>query len=187
MAKIDITKIEGYADMTAEEKLAALESLELPEQDFTGWVKKDVADRYASEAAEFKRKLRQQMSEDEAAKAAALEEQEQMRKELEALKREKYISENTAKFLEIGYDGKMAAETAEALLDGKMEVLFQNHAKHIANRERALKAELLKGTEKPPAGEGGHEMTKEQFRALSLMEKQRMASEQPDVYKAMTE
>ena len=31
MAKIDINAIEGYSEMTAEEKLAALEALELPD------------------------------------------------------------------------------------------------------------------------------------------------------------
>ena len=31
MAKIDTTKIEGYAGMTAERKLAALEAFELPD------------------------------------------------------------------------------------------------------------------------------------------------------------
>ena len=38
MAKIDISTIEGYSEMTAEEKLAALEALELPEPDFSGYV-----------------------------------------------------------------------------------------------------------------------------------------------------
>ena len=40
MAKIDTGSIEGYADMTAEEKLAALEGLELPEPDMSGFVAK---------------------------------------------------------------------------------------------------------------------------------------------------
>ena len=33
MAKIDVSTIEGYEGMTADEKLAALEGLELPEPD----------------------------------------------------------------------------------------------------------------------------------------------------------
>ena len=33
MAKIDFSKIEGYEEMTAEEKLAALEGFEIPEPD----------------------------------------------------------------------------------------------------------------------------------------------------------
>jgi hypothetical protein len=44
MAKIDVTKIEGYADMTPEEKLKALEGYDVPDPDYSGYVKKDVFD-----------------------------------------------------------------------------------------------------------------------------------------------
>ena len=65
MARIDISSIEGYAEMTAEEKLAALEALELPEPDFTGWVKKDALDKVASEAATYRKQLRVKMTAEE--------------------------------------------------------------------------------------------------------------------------
>ena len=66
MAKIDINAIEGYAEMSAEEKLAALESFEIPEPDFTGYVKKELLDKASSEAASFKKQLREKMTEEEA-------------------------------------------------------------------------------------------------------------------------
>lgn len=66
MAKIDTSKIEGYESMTAEEKLAALESVEF---DLSGYVSKDTADKYASEAAQYKRQLKERMSAEEAEKA----------------------------------------------------------------------------------------------------------------------
>lgn len=44
MAKIDISAIEGYEAMSAEEKLAALEAFEIPEPDYTGFVKKELFD-----------------------------------------------------------------------------------------------------------------------------------------------
>ena len=65
MAKIDISTIEGYSEMTAEEKLAALEAFELPEPDFTGWVQKDALDKAASEAASYKKQLRENMTAEE--------------------------------------------------------------------------------------------------------------------------
>ena len=40
MAKIDVSTIEGYENMTAEEKLAALESMDLPEENHKGYVKR---------------------------------------------------------------------------------------------------------------------------------------------------
>ena len=53
--KLDITKIPGYkADMSAEEQLKLVAAHEI---DLSGYVKKDVADKYASEAAEYKKKF----------------------------------------------------------------------------------------------------------------------------------
>ena len=183
MAKIDISKIEGYAEMSAEEKLAALEALELPDPDFTGWVKKETADKYASEAAEFKKKLRQHMTEDEAEKAAAAENMANIQAELEMLRAEKTVSEYTAQYMGIGYDEALAKATAAALQKGEMNTVFRNHAKFVADREKALKAELLKTTPTPPAGEGNKGVTKEDFSKMNLADKAKFAAENPETYK----
>jgi hypothetical protein len=154
MAKIDISAIEGYTEMSAEEKLAALESFEIPEPDFTGYVKKELLDKASSEAASFKKQLREKMTEEEAAKAKAAEDMASMQEELAKLRQEKVIQEYTAQFLGIGYDKELAVETAEALEKGDMHTVFLNQTKFSTAREKALKAELLKDTPKPPAGNG---------------------------------
>ena len=148
MAKIDISAIEGYEEMTAEEKLAALEAYEVPEPDFTGFVKKELLDKASSEAANFKRQLRERMTEEEAAKAKAAEDMASMQEELAQLRREKIVQEYTAQFLGLGYDKDLAHETAEALEKGDMHTVFLNQTLFSQNREKALKAE-------PPAGNGG--------------------------------
>ena len=38
MAKIDVSKIEGYAEMSAEDKLKALEAFDIPDPDYSGYV-----------------------------------------------------------------------------------------------------------------------------------------------------
>lgn len=182
MARIDITKIEGYETMTAEEKLAALEALDLPEPDFTGWVKKDVADKYASEAASFKKQLRERMTEDEAAKAKAAEDMASVMAELETLRADKAVSEYTTQFMGIGYDEALAKSTAQAIQKGDMAAMFKNHAKFVADREKALKAELLKDTPAPPAGDGTKGVSKEAFSKMTLLEKQQFAKENPEQY-----
>lgn len=181
--KIDTTKIAGYESMTAEEKLAALESMEIAEPDFTGWVKKDVADKYASEAAGYKKQLRERMTEEEASKAKAAEDMAAVMAELETLRTEKAVSEYTTQFMGIGYDEALAKSTASALQKGDMAALFKNHAKFVADREKALKAEMLKATPTPPAGEGTTGMTREAFSKLSLDEKAAFAKENPERYK----
>ena len=185
MAKIDISKIEGYESMSAEEKLAALEALDLPDPDYSGWVKKDVADKYASEAAGYKKQLRERMTEDEAAKAKAAEDMAAVMAELESLRADKAVSEFTTQFMGIGYDEALAKSTAAALQKGDMVAMFKNHAKFVADREKALKAELLKDTPAPPAGEGTKGMTKEDFSKMSLLEKQKFAQENPEQYKEL--
>ena len=72
--KLDLTKIEGYDKMTPEEKLKALEQYDVPDPDFTGYVKKDMYDKTASELAEKKKQLQAKLTEDEAAKQKEQEE-----------------------------------------------------------------------------------------------------------------
>ena len=68
--KIDVTKIEGYETMSAEEKLKALEELEIDTKEFTkGYVKKEVFDKTASDLAALKKKDRENLSETERLKA----------------------------------------------------------------------------------------------------------------------
>lgn len=178
--KIDITKIEGYADMTAEEKLAALEAYEV---DTSGYVRKDVADKYASEAASYKKQLREKLSADEQAQAEQAETLKSMQAELETLRNEKAVDAATKKWMSLGYDEKLATETAKAMVAGDTEKVFANHAKFIADKEKNLRAEMLKETPAPPPGAGNTGMTKDDFSKLSLAQKNAFAKEQPEKYK----
>lgn len=178
--KIDTSKIQGYADMTAEEKLAALEAYEV---DTTGYVKKDLLDKAASEAAAFKKQLREKLTADEQAQAEREEALKAMQTELETLRVEKAVDLATKKWMGLGYDEKLATETAKAMVAGDTEKVFANHAKFIAEKEKTLRAQLLKDTPTPPSGEGSKGMTKEDFAKLSLAEKAAFAKDQPEQYK----
>ena len=183
MAKIDTSKISGYDTMTAEEKLAALEAMELEEPDFSGYVRKDVFDKTSSELAGYKKQLRDRMSEEEAAKAKADEAMEKVMAELESLRADKAVGEYTTQFMGIGYDEALAKSTATALQKGDMATMFKNHSKFVADREKELKAELLKKTPTPPPGDGDKGITREEFSKLSLAEKAKLAEENPEKYK----
>lgn len=182
--KIDFTKIEGYReDMSAEEKLALLDKWE-PD----GWVKKEVFDRTASELAEYKRKLREKMSEEERKEAERQEAEAALKAELESLRKEAAITKNKAKFLSLGYDEKLAEDTARALADGDFEKVFANQAIHLENVKKAAIAAALANEPKPPAGGGGGaEITKEQFDAMGYSDRLKLFNEQPEIYKKFTE
>lgn len=177
--KINTNNIEGYETMSVEEKLAALEALELPDVDKM----KSALDKATSEAAGYKKQLRDRMSEDEAAKAKAAEDMAAVMAELETMRAEKAVGEYTTQFMSIGYDEALARSTAQAIQKGDMAAMFKNHAKFVVEREKALKAELLKGTPAPPAGDGTKGVNKEAFSKMTLLEKQRFAKENPEQYK----
>ena len=179
MAKINTSAIEGYENMTAEEKLAALEAMDIPDVDKI----KSALDKATSEAAGYKKQLRERMTEDEAKEAERAAREAAIQKELEQLRAEKLIDQHTAKFLGLGYDEKLARETATALAAGEHDVVFKNHAKFLVDREKALKAEILKSTPTPPAGDGAEKKSKDDFRKMTLAEKQQFARENPELYK----
>ena len=75
MATIDTSKIEGYAAMTAEQKVAALESQTIPDAvDLTQYVSKATFDKKSTEAADYSRQLK-------ALKDASLTEEERLKQE----------------------------------------------------------------------------------------------------------
>lgn len=181
--KIDTSKIPNFDNLPDDVKnaIVAMEFADVP--DMSQFVAKSVFDKKASEAADLGRQLKARMSEEELSKAKAAEDMATVMAELEELRTEKAVSEYTTQFMSIGYDEKLAKSTAAALQRGEMTVLFANHAKFVAEREKALKAELLRDTPTPPAGDGNKGVSKEDFRKMTLSEKTKFAAENPEKYK----
>ena len=181
--KIDTTKIPNFDALPdeAKEAILAMDFADAP--DMSQFVSKAVFDKKASEAADLGKKLRERMSEEELAKAEAAEKMAAVMAELETLRAKEAIGEYTTQFMSIGYDEALARSTAQAIQKGDMAAMFKNHAKFVVEREKALKAELLKGTPAPPAGDGTKGVNKEAFSKMTLLEKQRFAKENPEQYK----
>jgi hypothetical protein len=177
----DFTKLTGYReDMTAEEKLALLDKYEPDKPDLTGYIQKSTFDKTASELAEAKRQLKAKQTEEERKEAERLEAEAAIKAELEALRREKTISDSKARFLGLGYDEKLAAETAKALADGDMDKVFANQQIHIENVKKAERAASLAGDPKPPAGSGGGIVDKKAFDTMSSADQIKFISENPN-------
>lgn len=170
--------IENYENMTPEEKLAALEAYD-PEKD--GFVSKATFDKASSEVASYKKQLREKQSDEEAKAAKDAEERAELIARLEELEREKAVNAYVTSYLAMGYDEKAAKSSAEALAKGDMETVFTIQKTHNENREKALRAEILKETPPPAAGKDTA-MKKEDFAKLSLAEKQKFATENPEQY-----
>lgn len=168
MPKIDTTAISGFETMTDTEKLAALLDFDIPEKvDMAGYVTKAKFDKTSSELAEAKRSLKTRMSEEELTKAEADKAHKEIQEKYEALLKESTISKYKAKYLALGYDEKLAEETAEALYNGETDKVFINGEKFRSAIEQKTKTELLKSTPKPggAGSDSGEEKTADMLMA----------------------
>lgn len=154
MAKIDVSKIEGYESMSAEDKVKALEALEYEDNAAELERLKKSNDKLSSESAEWKRKHNALLTEDEKKKQEDADKLAKMEQELSDLRKGKTVSEYKAKFLAQGYPEELATSTATALADGDTATVFANQQKFLDEYTKTIKAEALKGTPKPPAGSG---------------------------------
>ena len=154
MAKIDTSKIEGYADMSAEDKLKALEAFEYDDNSSELERQKNALSKANSEAAEWKRKHNALLTEEEKKKQDDADKLAQMQKELDELRRGKTVSEYKAKFVAQGYDEILAEDTAKAMVDGDSAKVFANQGKFLEDYAKKIKADALKKTPKPSGGSG---------------------------------
>lgn len=185
MAKIDVTQIDGYADMSIEDKLKALEGFNIPDPDYTGYVRKELFDKTASELSSTKKQLKEKMTDDEVAKQKEQEEREELQSKYEKLLRESEISKHKAKFLSLGYEEALADETAIAMIDGDLEKVFANQKKHLDSVEKRVRADALKDTPKPTRDGDSKTMTLDKLRKMSPSDRHAFYEAHPEEYKEL--
>lgn len=184
---MDYKKMLGEAyreDMTAEEVFKALEALEEPQDNSAEIAKlrKSISDAN-SEAKRYKDELKAKMSEEEKKQEADAERE----KHYAELERKITVSDNKAKFLELGFDATLAQTTAEALTDGELDKVFANIGTFKTALEKQYKADLINSTPKPNGGKTTPTaLTKEQFANMDYSQRARLYQEQPDVYKELS-
>ena len=151
----DLLKDAYKEGMTVEEIEAALEGIELP-TDGSAEIERltKALSKSNSEAAEYKKQLREKMTDDERKAKEDAEKWEEMEKNYNALLKKDAISTNKAKLLALGYDEKLAEETATAMVDGDTEKVFANQKLHLDSVEKKVRADVLKDTPKPTGGSG---------------------------------
>lgn len=176
---IDTSKIDGYAEMSAEQKVAVLEGYKF-ETDYTGYVKKETFDKTASELADWKRKHNALLSEDEKKKLADEQKYADLQTELETLRKEKAISTYKANFLSNGYDEELANKAAKAMADGNTSDLFATLGAFKASIENSTKASALAGMKNPTAGSSDEVMTKDKFLKMPTEKQLAYMSDHPN-------
>lgn len=173
-----------YTDGMTIEDILSLE-VEEPKVDTSAYDNlKKRFDEVASEAANYKKQLRANMSEADAKAAADAEKYAEIVAERDQLRAEKAIAENAKGLVAIGYDEKLATEVATALHNGDAETVIKAQAKFVDAQRKAVLADAVKETPVPPAGDdGGSVMTKEKLRAMSPAERLEFSQKNPEEYK----
>lgn len=183
--KIDTTKIENFENLSAEEKLNAILNYEIEVEDTTKL--KNALNKATSEASEFKKALREKQTEAEREAAERAEKDAAREKLLNDLMREKSIADNKAQFLSVGYNEELATKSATAMADGNMKDIFDDFKTFIENRDKEIRANLIKSTPNPIGG-GSQEsaVTKDAFNKMGYSERVAFLNEHPDLYKKYT-
>ena len=176
---------EAYTEgMTVEDIENALAEIELP-VDKSSEVErlKTALSKSNSEAADYKRQLKDKMSAEEIKAKEDADKWLEMEEKYNALVKKDAISTNKSRLLALGYEEALAAETAEAMFDGNMDIVFANQKKHIEAVEKKARSEKMKETPKPEGGNSSNAMTKEKLRGMSAQERYNFSVEHPEEYK----
>ena len=182
----DLLKDAYKEGMSVEEIEAALKDIDLPTDNSAEIDRlKTALSKSNSEAADYKKQLREKMSAEEVKAKEDADKIEEMTKELETLRREKTVASHKAKYIALGYDESLADETAEAMANGELDKVFANQKKHLETVEKKIRADVLKDTPKPEGGNSSETMTKEKFRKMPIGEQHKFSVEHPEEYKKL--
>ena len=181
MARINLNEIEGYSSMSDAEKLKALEAYDFGER----YVSKATFDKTASELAAKKKELDARLTDEERKQQEAAAATAQLQASLDAAQKELGLIKNKAKLLALGYDEKLADDTAKAMVEGDTEKVFSNQQLHIKAMEERIRTEILKNAPAPSGGGVSKVMTKEAFSQLPVAERAKIALTQPEVYETI--
>lgn len=145
--KIDTAKISGYAEMSVEERLAALEAFEFetpaPKDGDEVTKLKAALSKANSDAAEWKRQYRQGLDEAKRAEEERKEREEAVENELRTLRRDKTVSGYVAQCLALGYNKELALRAAEAMADNDAAAIMACQQEFLEAKQKELEAAAL--------------------------------------------
>ena len=144
---------------------------------------KKLKDEASKEASSWKKKYNSTLSEKEQLEIAQNEANEELQNNYDALLRKTTIAERKAELVELGYDAKLAQETAEAMADGDFSMVIANQSKFAESVKKNTTDELLKNTKTPEGGSGNEGITRESIKKMSLQERQELYKNDPETFK----
>lgn len=144
--KIDPSKIEGFDNLSADEKVAALlnQEIEVEQTEPADVTRlKTSLSKANSEAAEYKRLLREKQTEAERAEAERAEKDREREELLKSLLEEKRVSTYKSQLMAAGVDPDTADLMAKSLPEGVQDEYFQATKSFLDNQRQKLLTESI--------------------------------------------
>ena len=182
----DLLKDAYKEGMSLEDIENALKDIDLPTDNSAEIDRlKTALSKSNSEAADYKKQLREKMSADELKAKEDSDKMVELQSKYDALLKESETAKNKARLLALGYEDKLATETAEAIVNGEIDKVFANQKKHLDSVAKKIREEVLTSTPRPTGGNGSETMTLEQFRKMPIEEQYKFSKEHPEEYKTL--
>lgn len=118
---------------------------------------KRATDKATAEAADFKRKWKAAVTEQEAADIEKAELEAKKEERLKELERNEKIHSLMENYMDLKYTKEQAKKAAEAMVDGEMEVVFKVQQEVEEAKLKAKEAEWLASRPEPASGTDGKE------------------------------
>lgn len=141
---------EDVVEKSAEEKLAELEAKLAEAEAQNKNLKATLSEKNSENATkkreieEWKNKYNSTLDEAQQAELKRKEIEEERNRRLEELERKAMVSDYKAMYLSLGYSDELAQQSAEAKYDKNDDVLFANQKAFLEEKEKAIRAELIK-------------------------------------------
>ena len=139
-------------------------------------------DKASSEAADYKKKWKASMTEQEQVSLEKAEAQAARDAEFEALKKELSLRDGTERYMDLGMDKDLAKKAATAEVEGDRDTLNTILKQHQEMQKKRIEEEFYKKMPEINAGAGSKEVTKEQFENMSLTERTKLFRENKAEY-----
>ena len=137
------------------------------------------ADKASSEAAEFKRKYRESLSEVERASMEKAEKEAAREEEFNKLLRENSINRLEKQYMALGFKEEEASRMAVAEADGDQDVKIKIMKEVDERKKKDFEKEFFASRPDVNVGGAGSTVTKEQFDAMDAIEMTKLKRENP--------
>lgn len=134
---------------------------------------KRATDKASAEAADFKKKYRATLDENEQTKLAEAEKKAADDERFKALERENSIYKRTEDFLDEGFSTELAKKAAIADVDGDRDTVHELRKQALETAKKAWEADFIKSRPDVNIGSGSASkgITKEQFDKMGVVER----------------